>query len=411
MFTVTRDKVLPTSVVGSWPRPGWYDAQLHGQPLSARMKDVSYREQLSDAFASLIDEQERAGLDIVTHGDYFHDDDIGGHSWLRYPLERWKGLSGDYFKSSAELPPYPPGTILRELWAGWRWPKVVGRLEANEDNPLEYAKIWRLAQARSHKPVRFGTVSSQQFSLFLDPEEGTPYEGDGKRQLIWDLATVMNEELRELAAAGCKAIQIEEPLLHFVAQFHPEKTELLDFLVDAFNREVEGLDGVEVWVHTCWGNPNMQRAAEGSYANAMELYLNRLNCDVWTVEAADDDGKILELLRPYKGNLDKKIALGVVSHRTLQVESPEEVADFTRRALESIDAENLILSSDCGFGRQGSNRMIAFYKAASIAQGANMVRRELGAAEEYVPAADPDLQVDIPEASEESRLFGGLITD
>lgn len=411
MFTATKDKVLPTTVVGSWPRPGWYDNRLNGEPLSTRMKDVDFREKLGDAFASLIEEEDRAGLDILTHGDYFHDNDVGGHSWLRYPLERWSGLSGDHFKTSADLPPYPPGTLLRELWAAWRWPNVVGQLAPNEDNPLEYAKIWRLAQARAHKPVRFGTISSQQFSLFLQAEEGAPYADDDRRQMIWDMATAMNYELRSLAAAGCKVIQVEEPLLHFVAHFHPDKRELLDFLVDAFNQEVSGLDDVEVWVHTCWGNPNMQKAAEGSYANSMELYIDRLNCDVWTVEAKDDDGAILDLLKPYKGQLEKKIALGVVSHRTLQVETPEEVADFTRRALEAIDPENLILSSDCGFGRQGANRPIAFYKAASIAQGANMVRRELGAEEEYVRAADPDLQVDIPESSEESRLFGGLVED
>ena len=57
-------------------------------------------------------------------------------------------------------------------------------------------------------------------------------------------------------------IQIEEPLLHFVARYQPERTELIDFLVDAFNHEVAGLEDVEVWVHTCWGNPNMQRAHE-----------------------------------------------------------------------------------------------------------------------------------------------------
>ena len=69
----------------------------------------------------------------------------------------------------------------------------------------------------------------------------------------------MNLELRQLAAAGAKVIQIEEPTIHFIACFYPEQTELLDFLVDAFNHEVEGLDDVELWIHTCWGNPNMQK--------------------------------------------------------------------------------------------------------------------------------------------------------
>ena len=81
-------------------------------------------------------------------------------------------------------------------------------------------KFNNLAQARTRKPLIFGTVCSQQFSLFLDIEDGT-YDSDDRRELLWDMATAMNVELRRLAAAGCKVIQVEEPLLHFVACFHP----------------------------------------------------------------------------------------------------------------------------------------------------------------------------------------------
>ena len=123
MFTATKDVMLPTTVTGSWPRPRWYDVRLDGRPLSTRMKDVVFREQLTDALAALLTDQERAGLDILTHGDYFHDEDLGGHAWHRYPLERWSGLSGDYCFSGddATIPPYRPGSILYEIFAGWRW--------------------------------------------------------------------------------------------------------------------------------------------------------------------------------------------------------------------------------------------------------------------------------------------------
>jgi 5-methyltetrahydropteroyltriglutamate--homocysteine methyltransferase len=209
------------------------------------------------------------------------------------------------------------------------------------------------------------------------------------------MATAMNKELREVVAAGCKVVQIEEPLIHFIACFEPQRTDFIDFLVDAFNHEVEGLGGAEVWVHTCWGNPNMQRAHENqSYANAVEVYLERLNADVWTVEMRDEDGRELELFRPYRDSIKKKVAIGAVSHRSLQVETADEVADLTRRAIECIPAENLILSSDCGFGRGGCNRLIAYYKSVALALGANIVRRELGAEERYIPGADPDMQID-----------------
>jgi 5-methyltetrahydropteroyltriglutamate--homocysteine methyltransferase len=104
----------------------------------------------------------------------------------------------------------------------------------------------------------------------------------------------------------------------------------------------------------------------------------------------------------------KKIAIGVVSHRTLQVESPEEVAAITRKALDPINLENLILSSDCGFGRQGTNRMIALYKAAAIAQGANIILREHGLDERHVPLADPAFEVDGIRDAMKPSLLGEL---
>ena len=101
----------------------------------------------------------------------------------------------------------------------------------------------------------------------------------------------------------------------------------------------------------------------------------------------DRNMREIELFAPFKGKLKKKICIGVVSHRTLQVERPEEVAGTIRQALKHIAPEQLIVSSDCGFGRQGCNRDIAFFKSASIAQGTNIVRRELGLPETRVRAA------------------------
>ena len=109
----------------------------------------------------------------------------------------------------------------------------------------------------------------------------------------------------------------------------------------------------------------------------------------------DRNQQDLELFEPFKHNLKKKICLGAVSHRTLQADRPEDVAAEIRKALKHIPAERLIVSSDCGFGRQGCNREIAFYKSSAIAQGCNVVRRELGLPVSCVPAADPTLQIDV----------------
>jgi 5-methyltetrahydropteroyltriglutamate--homocysteine methyltransferase len=290
------------------------------------------------------------------------------------------------------------GTMLDSIYKTWRWPRVVGKVEHDPKNPLEYAKIWRIAQqaaAAAGRPVKFGTCSAQVLAFFLDSH--TPdYDLDDKRQLIWDMAEAMNLELRQLAASGCKVIQVEEPTLHFLARYYPEQKEQIDFLIDAFNREIEGLDDVEVWIHTCWGNPNMQKVfSDESYANSMEIYLERLKGDVWTIEATENNFRELSLFDSYKNRLRKKIAVGVVSHRSLQADFPNVVADRVRRCLEHIPADKLILSTDCGFGRQGFNRHVAFYKTIAIPMARNVVLKELGVEPRYVPGADEQLAWDL----------------
>jgi 5-methyltetrahydropteroyltriglutamate--homocysteine methyltransferase len=229
--------------------------------------------------------------------------------------------------------------------------------------------------------------------LFLDLH--TPKYKD-HQELIWDMAVAMNKELLTLRDAGCKCIQIEEPTLHFWSNTYGRDHDNVKFMLKAYNREVEGLDDVEIWIHTCWGNPNMQRVIENdSYRESFELYLDACRGDVWTVEMKDRNMREIEMFAPFKGKLKKKLCVGVVSHRTLQVEQPQTVAGTIREALKHVAPEQLIISSDCGFGRQGCNRDIAFFKSTSIAQGTNIVRRELGVPETTVRAADPALQTDI----------------
>ena len=393
MLTATKDLVLPTTVTGSWPRPRWFDMSMQGRSLDTCMMDVRYRERFGDALSVVIADEERAGIDLVTHGDLHCDDDMAGRSWHHYPLQRWKGFEGDHLQSEETRSPwlrYPPGTLLNEIYTGWRWPRVV---DAIEHRSLDYAKIWRMSQARASRPVKFGTCCSQVMGLFLDIH--TSKYGD-HRQVIWDMAVAMNTELKALRDAGCRLIQIEEPTLHFWANTYGPESSEVKFMIEAFNREVEGLEDCELWIHTCWGNPNMQRVIDNdSYAASFELYLHALEGDVWTVEMTDRNFREIELFGAMKGRLPKKIAVGAVSHRTLQVDTPETVAERVRTALAHIDPTQLVVSTDCGFGRQGCNRDIAFFKTVALAAGTNLVRRELGLPESAIPACDPALQTDL----------------
>src|SRR2546422_9264224 len=184
MFTATRDLMLPASVTGSWPRPRWYDGGLWGRPLDTALLDVRFREQFLDAHATVIADQERAGLDILTNGDYFLDEDFAGRSWHHYPLQRWTGLEHEYLQTEKSRNPhnvYPPGTLLNDIYRSWRWPRVVGKVQHNPANPLEYAKIHRTAQARAGStPVKFGTCSAQVLAGFLDVHTDQ-YRQDDKR--------------------------------------------------------------------------------------------------------------------------------------------------------------------------------------------------------------------------------------
>jgi 5-methyltetrahydropteroyltriglutamate--homocysteine methyltransferase len=208
-----------------------------------------------------------------------------------------------------------------------------------------------------------------------------------------DMSVALNREYHALADAGAPIVQVEEPAIHQVIgdlrqPIKPEKW------VEAFNAEVKGLrDKCEVWCHTCWGSPAAQRVAsrDQSYKAALP-YLNQLDVDVLTVEGAFNRGMDLEHFGAMISK-DKKIALGVISHRTLQVERPEEIAALIRRALKHIEPERLILTSDCGFGRQSMSRMHAFYKMVALTRGTNIVRRELGLPEADIPAADAKLSM------------------
>ena len=208
-----------------------------------------------------------------------------------------------------------------------------------------------------------------------------------ERDLILALSDIMNEELRDLAAAGCPLIQIEEPR-HHLASLAPATTDRdLEFFTEAFNREVRGVNA-EIWVHTCWGNPAQQRlfSPVPSYERVLP-YLAQLDADVITFECASSGGKDLPLIA--KIAAPKKVAIGVVNHTTTIVERPNEIAALIRKALEYIPAERLVISSDCGFGREGLSRRIAFYKCVALVQGTNIIRRELGLPEASIRAADP----------------------
>jgi 5-methyltetrahydropteroyltriglutamate--homocysteine methyltransferase len=127
-------------------------------------------------------------------------------------------------------------------------------------------------------------------------------------------------------------------------------------------------------------------ASNQSYKPSLEWY-ERVDADVLTFETCTSGGADLEAIG--KTIQSKKVAIGVIDHHTLQVETPDDVARLIRAALKWIPPERLVISSDCGMGREGMSRKHAFFKMVALVQGTNLVRRELGLPEAETRAADP----------------------
>jgi 5-methyltetrahydropteroyltriglutamate--homocysteine methyltransferase len=183
---------------------------------------------------------------------------------------------------------------------------------------------------------------------------------------------------------------MEEPQIHLLAaRGFVDDVINPAFMVKVFNNTVKGLRAkTEVWCHTCWGNPSQQRMFKTvqSYKPALEL-LNQVDADVITFEMKSSN--LADIEDVGRSVTTKKVAIGAIDHHTLQVESPEEVAEVVRTALRHIPAERLIVSSDCGMGREGMGRRHAFYKMVALVQGTNIVRREVGLPVAQSLGADP----------------------
>jgi 5-methyltetrahydropteroyltriglutamate--homocysteine methyltransferase len=384
MYTATAGIALPTTIIGSLPRPGWYIQNLGHRDFREAMVDRVYREQYLDAVSTYLRDQEVAGLDIVTDGDCRFDADVAGHNWFSYAPLHMEGFAGARpYRMQGGLAgiPHKPGHILHDVLETRIMPDLVGAVGRGN---LQYAAIWKAAQRLTTKPVKFGTITPELIAMAV-----RDHHYKDLRKAILAISDALNAELHELADAGCKVIQMEEPQIHLLAaKGLVDKVLNADFMVEVFNNTVRGLRGKsEIWCHTCWGNPAAQRlfAKQPSYAPALEA-LNRVDADVLTFETCSSGGMDLEAIG--QRIRDKKVCIGVVDHHTLQVETPDQVATLVRKALDHIPAERLVLGSDCGMGREGMSRRHAYYKIVSIVLGTNIVRRELGLPEAPCLAAD-----------------------
>jgi 5-methyltetrahydropteroyltriglutamate--homocysteine methyltransferase len=348
------------------------------------MVHARYREQYEDAVSVHLRAQEMAGLDICTDGDAHYDDEVGGMSWQSYAPFHMAGFSATPEPAAYQVGAvgFPRGHILHDYLEARCMPKVVGPIGPGN---LQYTAMWKVAQRMTQKPVKFGTILPELLAAAITDAY---YKDPVERTMA--LSDALNRELNELADAGCPVIQMEEPQIHMVPIRGKTFGKLgVDELVGVFNNTVKGLRGkTEVWCHTCWGNPSQQRMFRDvqSYQPTLDA-LNRVDADALTFETCSSGtGDLKAIGEVIK---DKKVVIGVIDHHTLQVERPDEVAALIREALKHIPPERLVISSDCGMGREGMSRRHATYKMVAMVLGTNIVRKELGLPEATCLAADP----------------------
>jgi 5-methyltetrahydropteroyltriglutamate--homocysteine methyltransferase len=338
---------LPTSIVGSLPQPGWLidrDRLSHQFPPRVRARELwrvppeLLAEAQDDATLVAIRSQEEAGLDIVTDGE------IRRESYSNHFATALDGVDIDH-----------PGEVLNRSGKPIPVPRVIG--DIRRPAPIDADDV-RFLRAHTDRAVKF-TVPGP-FTM-AQQAQNEHYADD--RALALAYADVVREEIADLFAAGADIVQIDEPWL----QARPEVAR--KYGAEAVTRAVEGAPG-PVHLHICFGYAAMVADRPEGYSFLPELADTPV--DTVAVETAQSHLDPATL-RPLRG---KGIALGVLDLSTPEVETPEVVADRVRRAVDDVDVDRLVLTSDCGL--KYLSREAAAGKMRSLARAAALLREELG---------------------------------
>ena len=337
---------LPTMVVGSLPQPDWLiDRERLGHQFPPRVRAAELwrvppqflAEAQDDATLTAIRAQEEAGLDIVTDGE------IRRESYSNHFATALDGLDLEH-----------PGTVRNRSGIEIPVPRVTG--EIRRPTPVQADDV-RFLRAHTDRIIKI-TVPGP-FTM-AQQAQNDHYPDD--RSLAFAYADVVREEIADLFAAGADIVQLDEPWL----QARPEVARR--YGAEALTRAAEGADG-PVHVHLCFGYAAMVAERPEGYSFLPELADTPVAAvSVETAQSHLDPAT----LRPLKG---KGIALGVLDLSTPDVESPQTIADRVRRALDHVDVDTLLLSSDCGL--KYLPRASAAGKMHALAEGAALLRSEL----------------------------------
>jgi 5-methyltetrahydropteroyltriglutamate--homocysteine methyltransferase len=338
--------LLPTTLVGSFPQPDWLidRKKLAGRfPPRTRAKELwrvpepFLAEAQDDATLIAIRAQEEAGLDIVSDGE------IRRESYSNRFATALDGVDLDN-----------PGTALDRSGHPNPVPRIVGKIRRRHPVEVEDVQFLRRHTKKQIKITVPGpfTMSQQAQNDFYASEE----------EAAMDYAAAVNEEIRDLFAAGADVVQVDEPYM----QARPEKAR--QYGLRALNRALDAITGTTA-VHICFGYAAIIHDRPSGYSFLPELA--DCSCKQVSIETAQSNLDC-SALKPLSG---KQILLGVIDLSDMNVEAPETVANRIRRALPYVDARDIIVSTDCGM--KYLPRDVAAGKLRALVEGARLVRREL----------------------------------
>jgi 5-methyltetrahydropteroyltriglutamate--homocysteine methyltransferase len=332
-------------LVGSYAQPEWLidRAKLAGRfPPRVRalelwrVSEPYLAEAQDDATIAAIKLQEEAGLDVITDGEI-----------------RRESYSNRFATALAGIDLDNPGTALDRSGHPNPVPRIIGPIRRKHQVEVDDLRFLKAHTDRAVKMTVPGPFTMTQQA------QNDHYSDDVSAAL--DYAAAVNEEIRDLFAAGADIVQLDEPYL----QARPEKAR--EYGLIALERALDGIEGTTA-VHICFGYAAIIHERPSGYSFLSELA--GCTCDAVSIETAQSnlDCSVLTELP------DKKIILGVIHLGDMEIETPEVVADRIRRALPYVDAERVIVAPDCGM--KYLPRDVAFAKMQAMTQGAAIVRAD-----------------------------------
>ena len=337
--------LLPTSTAGSLPKPLWL-AQPETLWSPWKLENEELIDGKKDALRLILDDQDRAGIDIVSDGEQTRQ------HFVTTFIEHLSGV--DFEKREI--------VKIRNRYDA-SVPTVVGEVARQKPVFVEDAKFLRQLTNKQIKWALPGPMT------MIDTLYDNHYKS--REKLAWEFAKILNQEAKELEAAGVDIIQFDEPA------FNVFFDEVNDWGIAALERAIEGLK-CETAVHICYGygikaNTDWKKTLGTEWRQYEEVFpkLQRSAIDIVSLECQNSrvPMDLIELIR------GKKVMVGAIDVATHEIETPEAVADTLRKALQFVDAENLYPSTNCGM--IPLPRQVANGKLHALSAGAEIVRREI----------------------------------